>query len=78
MVLVRAQGGILDGFMWIESDGETYRLKGEVKPDGSYELDALGDADRLVAIISGEFKAGQGTVLPLDGRRRKTGISNLS
>ena len=33
MVLVRAQGGILDGFLWIESDGTTYRLKGETKPD---------------------------------------------
>ena len=71
MVLVRAQGGILDGFMWIESDGETYRLKGEIKPDGTYELDALGDADRLVAIISGEFKAGQGTVCRWTGSGEK-------
>lgn len=71
MVLVRAQGGILDGFMWIESDGETYRLKGEIKPDGTYELDALGEADRLVAIISGEFKAGQGTVCRWTGSGEK-------
>ena len=71
MVLVRAQGGILDGFLWIESDGTTYRLKGEAKSDGTYEMDALGEADRLVAIISGEFKAGQGTVCRWTGSGEK-------
>jgi hypothetical protein len=53
MVLVRAQGGILDGFLWIESDGTTYRLKGETKPDGSYELDRERYANGLAAVKNG-------------------------
>lgn len=61
MVVVRAQNGALDGFLWVESDGRTYRLKGDIKADGSYEMEALGSADRLVAMLSGNLKAGQNT-----------------
>lgn len=61
MVLLRAQNGALDGFLWVESDGRTYRLKGEIKADGGYEMEALGSSDRLVAMLSGSLKAGQNT-----------------
>jgi hypothetical protein len=61
MVLVRTQNGALDGFLWVESDGRTYRLKGELKADGTYEMEALGNADRLVAMLSGTMKPGQNT-----------------
>lgn len=59
MVLLRTQNGALDGFLWVEADGRTYRLKGEIKADGDYEIDALGTGDRLAAILSGNLKAGQ-------------------
>jgi hypothetical protein len=62
MVLVRAQNGALEGFLWVESDnGRTYKLKGEIKADGSYEMEALGKEDRLVAMLSGNLKPGQNT-----------------
>jgi hypothetical protein len=61
MILVRSQNGALDGFLWVEADGRTYRLKGELKADGGYEMEALGSADRLVAMLSGSMKAGQNT-----------------
>ena len=61
MILVRSQNGALDGFLWVEVDGRTYRLKGEIKSDGSYEMDALGAGDRLAAILSGTMKPGQNT-----------------
>ena len=59
MVLVRSQNGALDGFLWVESDGRTYKLKGEIKSDGEYEMEALGKGDRLVAMLSGNLKPGQ-------------------
>jgi len=62
MVIVRAQNGALEGFLWVEADnGRTYKLKGELKPDGSYEMEALGKEDRLVAMLSGNLKPGQNT-----------------
>lgn len=61
MVLVRSDNGALDGFLWVETDGRTYKLKGEIKDDGSYEIDALGAGDRLAAILSGNLKPGQNT-----------------
>ncbi|MBC7777501.1 MAG: hypothetical protein H7246_18860 [Phycisphaerae bacterium] len=61
MVLVRSHNGALDGFLWVESDGRTYRLKGDLKPDGDYEMEVLGSDDRLAALLSGNLKAGQNT-----------------
>jgi len=61
MVLVRSHNGALDGFLWVESDGRTYRLKGEIKNDGAYEMEVLGSADRLAALLSGNLKPGQNT-----------------
>ncbi|MFN0036830.1 MAG: hypothetical protein ACKVUS_17350 [Saprospiraceae bacterium] len=61
MVLVRSHNGALDGFLWVESDGRTYRLKGDLKPDGSYEMEALGSGDRLAALLSGKLQPGQNT-----------------
>ena len=62
MVLVRSHNGALDGFLWVEMDGRTYRLKGDVKPSGAYEMEVLGSGDRLAALLSGNLKAGQNTV----------------
>jgi hypothetical protein len=61
MVLVRTQNGALDGFLWVEADGRTYKLKGEIKADGSYEMEALSGSDRLAAMLSGNLKPGQNT-----------------
>lgn len=61
MVLVRSQNGALDGFLWVESDGRTYKLKGDLKSDGAYELEVLGAGDRLAALLSGRLKPGQPT-----------------
>lgn len=61
MILVRSHNGALDGFLWVESDGRTYKLKGDVKPDGAYEMEVLGVGDRLAALLSGNMKAGQNT-----------------
>jgi hypothetical protein len=61
MVLIRAQNGALDGFLWVEFDARTYRLKGDIKADGKYEMEVLGSEDRLVAMLSGMLKAGQNT-----------------
>lgn len=61
MVLVRSHNGALDGFLWVESDGRTYKLKGMLKPDGSYEMEVLGSGDRLAALLSGNIKPGQNT-----------------
>jgi len=62
MVLVRSHNGALDGFLWVEADdGRTYRLKGDLKPNGAYEMEALGTGDRLAALLSGNLKPGQNT-----------------
>jgi hypothetical protein len=61
MILVRTHNGALDGFLWVEADGRTYRLKGDWKPDGSYEMEALASGDRLAALLSGNLKPGQNT-----------------
>lgn len=61
MILVRSHNGALDGFLWVESDGRTYRLKGVLKSDGSYEMEVLGSGDRLAALLSGNIKPGQNT-----------------
>ncbi len=59
MILVRTHNGGLDGFLWVESDGRTYRLKGEIKNNNSFEMEVLGSADRLAAILSGKMAPGQ-------------------
>lgn len=61
MVLVRSHNGGLNGFLWIEADGRTYRLKGELNADGSYEMEALVAGDRLAALLSGKLFPGQNT-----------------
>ena len=61
MVLVRSHNGALDGFLWVEADGRTYRLKGDIKPSGAYEMEVLGSSDRLAALLSGNLKPGQNT-----------------
>ncbi len=61
MVLVRSNNGALDGFLWVESDERTYRLKGDLKPTGAYEMEVLGSGDRLAALLSGNLKPGQNT-----------------
>lgn len=67
MVLVRSQNGALDGFLWVEADGRTYKIKGEIKTDGEYEMEALGKGDRLVAMLSGNLKPGKSTVCKWTG-----------
>jgi len=61
MVLVRSHNGALDGFLWVESDGRTYKLKGDIKNDGAYEMEVLGSGDRLAALLSGKLQPGQNT-----------------
>lgn len=57
MVLIRMQNQALDGFLWIESDGgKTYALKGELKEDGQYELEALLPSGKTAALLEGNIK----------------------
>ncbi|HLP95427.1 MAG TPA: hypothetical protein VK168_15395 [Saprospiraceae bacterium] len=59
MVLVRSHNGALDGFLWVESDGRTYKLKGDMKHTGSFEMEVLAAGDRLAALLSGKIIPGQ-------------------
>jgi hypothetical protein len=59
MVLLRGQNGGLDGFLWVEADAKTYKLKGEIFPDGNFEMEALLGSGKLAAILQGNLKAGQ-------------------
>jgi hypothetical protein len=56
MVLIRMHNGALDGFLWVEADAKTYVLKGEMKPDGSYEIEAILPNGKVAAILQGSFK----------------------
>jgi hypothetical protein len=59
MVLLRGQNGSLDGFLWVEADAKTYKLKGEIFSDGNYEIEALASNGKLAAMLQGNLKAGQ-------------------
>jgi hypothetical protein len=61
MVLVRTQNGALNGFLWTEADDKTYRIKGEILPDGNYELEALLPNGKVAALLQGNLKPGQNT-----------------
>jgi hypothetical protein len=61
MVLVRAHNGDLDGFLWVEADGKTYRLKGDIRPDGEYEMEALLPNGKVAGLLQGNLQPGQNT-----------------
>jgi hypothetical protein len=61
MVLVRSHNGALDGFLWIEADSKTYRLKGDIALDGNYEMEALLTNGKVAGIVQGNIKPGQNT-----------------
>ncbi len=57
MVLIRMHNGGLEGFLWIESDNNrTYTLKGDMKAEGDYDLEALLPSGKMVALLQGNLK----------------------
>ena len=54
MVLVRSHNGALDGFLWIEADSKTYRLKGDINFDGNYEMEALLPNGKVAGLLQGK------------------------
>jgi hypothetical protein len=61
MVLVRSHNGALDGFLWIEADNKTYRLKGDIALEGNYEMEALLPNGKVAGLLQGNIKPGQNT-----------------
>lgn len=61
MVLVRSQNGALDGFLWVEADAKTYRLKGDITPEGQYAIEVLLPGGKLAAMLQGKLQPGQDT-----------------
>jgi len=61
MVLVRSHNGALDGFLWVEADNKTYRLKGDINLDGNYEMEALLPNGKVAGLLQGNIKPGQNT-----------------
>ncbi|MDX2282026.1 MAG: hypothetical protein NW218_20720 [Saprospiraceae bacterium] len=55
MVLIRMHNGALEGFLWVEADRNTYTLKGELKTDGTYDLEALLPNGKTGGLISGNL-----------------------
>lgn len=55
MVLIRMHNGALEGFLWVEADHNTYTLKGELKPDGAYDLEALLPNGKTGGLLEGNL-----------------------
>jgi hypothetical protein len=56
LTVVRMHHGSLHGFLWVEADGKTYRLKGEINREGDYEITAALINGKQAAILSGNLK----------------------
>jgi hypothetical protein len=61
MVIIRMHNGAMEGFLWVEADSKTYQLKGELKPDASYEMEALLPNGKIAGILQGSLKNQQNT-----------------
>ena len=61
MVLIRMHNGALDGFLWVEADAKTYTLRGELKADDTYELEALLPSGKTAGLLQGNLQNQQGT-----------------
>jgi hypothetical protein len=60
MVLVRMHNGGLEGFLWIEADnGRTYTVKGDMKDNGDYDMEALLPNGKMAALLQGNLKTPQ-------------------
>jgi len=57
MVLVRMHQGSLYGFLWVEADGKTYSLQGELDAEGNYELTALLPGNKTAGLLNGNLKS---------------------
>lgn len=55
MVLIRMHNGALEGFLWIEADKTTYALKGELKENGLYDLEALLPNGKTGGLLEGSL-----------------------
>lgn len=61
-VLSRLHNGALYGYLWIEADGKTYPLRGNIDDDGNYEINARQPGGEIpAAIIKGSLKVPQAT-----------------
>jgi hypothetical protein len=61
MVLIRMHNGALEGFLWVEADSKTYQIKGDLKPDATYELEALLPNGKVAGLLQGSLKNQQNT-----------------
>jgi len=61
MVIIRMHNGALEGFLWVEADAKTYTLRGDMKSDGSYEMEALLPSGKMAGILQGSLQNQQAT-----------------
>lgn len=55
MVLIRMHNGALEGFLWVEADHNTYSVKGTLKADGNYDLEALLPNGKTGGLLEGNL-----------------------
>ncbi len=61
-VISRLHNGAMFGYLWIEADGKTYPLRGNIDDDGTYELNARQPGGEIpAAILRGSLKVPQST-----------------
>ncbi|MEI6409220.1 MAG: hypothetical protein WCR52_07550 [Bacteroidota bacterium] len=56
MVLIRLHNGSMEGFLWIEADNKSYTLKGDLKDDNTYEMEALLPSGKTAGLLQGNLK----------------------
>ncbi|MCW5923012.1 MAG: hypothetical protein KIS77_11745 [Saprospiraceae bacterium] len=61
MILQRMHNGQLFGYLWVEADGKTYDLRGEMDANDNYEIEALSANDKIAGLLHGNLKNPQRT-----------------
>lgn len=61
MILVRMHNGQLYGYLWVEADAKTYDLRGDIDPEGNYEIEALSSNDKIAGLLQGKLTDPQKT-----------------
>ncbi|MCB0526927.1 MAG: hypothetical protein KDC65_00510 [Saprospiraceae bacterium] len=56
MILIRMHNGALYGYLWVEADGKTYDLRGEMDREGNYEIEALLPSGKMAGLLQGSLK----------------------
>ncbi|MBV6439472.1 MAG: hypothetical protein DYG98_23905 [Haliscomenobacteraceae bacterium CHB4] len=61
MILLRMHNGQLYGYLWVEADAKTYDLRGDIRRDGNYEIEALSSNDKIAGLLHGNLANPQKT-----------------